>query len=109
MKARVWAFAIATSVGSAASLGVYLAILQSQRNDPVGWVIMIFAWGAVLPLIGAALPRLGPACFVLCAVSLSVLSVLTGFSIGMLIAPFAVVAWLGLGAAHARVWLLDHQ
>jgi len=109
VKARVWAFAIATAVGSAGILVVYLAILRSQGNDPVGWVILLLLWGIVLPLVGAALPRLGPACFILCAIPLSVLSFLAMFSIGLLIAPFAVVAWLGLGAAHARLLLEPHH
>ncbi len=108
VKARVWAFAIVTALGSAVMLGVYLAILRSQGNDPVGWVIAILVWGVVLPIVGAAVPRLGPGCFVLCAIPLTVLSLLGIFSIGLLIAPFAVVAWLGAGAAHARTWL-DHH
>jgi hypothetical protein len=45
----------------------------------------------------------------LCAVPLSVLSFLTMFSIGLLIVPIAVVAWLGAGAAHARLFLEEHR
>jgi hypothetical protein len=109
VKPRVWAFAIVTALGSAVMLGVYLAILRSQGNDPVGWVIATLVWGIVLPLVGAAVPRLGPACFALCAIPLTALSLLGIFSIGLLIAPFAAVAWLGAGAAHSRTWLDNHR
>lgn len=95
MRVRTWSLAIATALGCAGVLTVYLLILANQGNSPVAWAVAILVVGAVLPLVGAAVPRARAGCFFVPAVLLTLLSVLAGFSIGLLLLPFAIVAWLG--------------
>ena len=104
MRARLWACGITVSVGSAALLGVYLAIIHNQGNKPVAWVIAILVAGAMLPLLGAAVPRLGVPCFLVAAVYLTVLTILGALSIGILVLPFTITAWVGSGIARS----IDH-
>ena len=96
---RVWLLALGTAIGSAGVLTLYLALINSQGNEPVAWAVVILALGIVLPLIGAALPRAGRVCFAVSGFLLTVLSVLAGFSIGLFLLPFALLAWVAFGYA----------
>jgi len=95
----MWLLAVGTSIGSAGVLALYLALINSQGNQSAPWAVAILALGIVLPLIGAALPRAGRVCFAVCGFLLTVLSVLAGLSIGFLLLPFALLAWIAFGFA----------
>jgi hypothetical protein len=96
---RMWLLALVTAIGSAGVLTLYLALINSQGNEPVPWAVAILALGIVLPLVGAALPRAGRVCFAVSGFFLTVLSVLAGLSIGLFLLPFALVAWIAFGFA----------
>jgi hypothetical protein len=96
---RMWLLAIATAIGSAGVLTLYLALIESQGNSPVPWAVAILALGIVLPLIGAAVPRTARVCFAVSGFLLMVLSVLAALSIGLFVLPFALLAWIAFGYA----------
>jgi hypothetical protein len=95
----MWLLATATTIGSAGVLTLYLALIDGQGNRPVGWAVAILVLGMVLPLAGAAFPRAGRVCFAVCGSLLTILSVLAGLSIGLLLLPFALLAWVAFGYA----------
>jgi hypothetical protein len=96
---RMWLLAIGTAIGSAGVLTLYLAVIESQGNEPVAWAVAILTLGIVLPLLGAALPRAGRVCFAVSGFLLTVLSVLAALSIGLFLLPFALLAWVAFGFA----------
>jgi hypothetical protein len=99
MRRRLWLLACATAIGSAAVLMLYLVLIDGQGNQPVPWAVAILVLGIVLPLAGAALPRAGRVCFGVAGLLLTLLSIVAGLSIGLLLLPFALLAWVAFGHA----------
>jgi hypothetical protein len=95
----VWLAAVATTIGSAGVLTLYLVLVERQGSQPAPWAVAILALGMLLPLVGAALPRAGRVCFAVCGSLLTILSLIAGLSIGLLLLPFALVAWIAFGYA----------
>jgi hypothetical protein len=92
---RAWLAAGVVAAGGAAFLAVYLAVVTHQGNDPLPWVIAVIVIGGALPLLGCAVPAAAPVCFAASALMLTGMTLLAAFSIGLLLLPFAIVAWLG--------------
>jgi hypothetical protein len=89
--------AAAAAVLAAAVMGLYIAIMRDQGDDPPPWVLAIFLVGIGAALLTAVRPTTRAALAAL--VVLSVLMVLSLLTIGVLLVPSVVL----LAVAYVRL------
>jgi hypothetical protein len=99
---RAWPWAAAVAIGTAAVLTSYLVVIFRQGTHPVAWVVGVLAYAGVLPTIGLATPWTRKPSFVISAVLLTVLTMLAMLSIGVLILPVAITAWVASAIVPSR-------
>jgi hypothetical protein len=91
---RAWPWAVAVAGGSAAVLTTYLVVISRQGNSPVGWFVALLVYAGVLPLVGLSTRWTRRPSFLVSAVLLTILTILGMLSIGILILPVAITAWV---------------
>jgi hypothetical protein len=77
-------------------------IISRQGNRPVAWFVMALVIGGALPTIGLVTPSIRVTCFAASAVVLTMLAMLSGFSIGVFLVPVAVIAWTAVTVESLR-------
>jgi Protein of unknown function (DUF2510) len=106
VRLRAWPWSVAVALPTAGVLALYLAIVDRQGNRPARWFVALLAVAGALPVAGLAAGAARRACFAGAAVVLGGLAIIAAMSIGGLLVPPAVVAWVAFatdpGSARRR-------
>ena len=106
MRLRAWPWSVAIALPTAGVLALYLAIIDRQGNRPARWFVTLLVVAGALPVAGLAAGAARRACFAASALVLGGLAMIAAMSIGGLLVPPAVVAWVAFatdpGSARGR-------
>jgi hypothetical protein len=91
-------------------LTTYLFVISRQGNDPVSWFVGPLIYAGLLPLVGLSTRWTRRPSFLVSAILLTILTILGMLSIGILILPVAITAWVAFfvfpsgSQRPARAW-----